>query len=152
MANELAQLILSVLVLVFGAGVEELAPKFLGVGFPVLLCAVMFFASRRPMAASALFAIAAGAVEDAISGLPAMTSVSFFLIIASLARWSGFPRSMAVFAFCGYQAWLWAWVGGLHGGVFARMLMSLPIGVVTAVATGAVLLWAERKAAVDEQG
>ena len=59
MANELAQLILSVLVLVFGAGVEELAPKFLGVGFPVLLCAVMFFASRRPMASSALFAIAA---------------------------------------------------------------------------------------------
>lgn len=152
MANEIAQLTLSLLVLVFGAGIEELAPKFLGVGFPVLLCAVMFFASRRPVSRAVVFAIAAGAVEDALSGLPAMTSVSFFLIVALLARWSGFPRFMAVFAFCGYQMWLWAWVGGLHGGVFARMLVSLPVGAVTAVAVGAVLVWATGKAAVDEQG
>lgn len=152
MANEIAQLTLSLLVLVLGAGIEELAPKFLGVGFPVLLCAVIFFASRRSVSRAVVFAIAAGAVEDAISGLPAMTSVSFFLIVALLARWSGFPRFMAGFAFCGYQMWLWAWVGGLHGGVFARMLVSLPVGAATAAAAGAVLAWAAGKAAVDEQG
>lgn len=152
MANEIAQLTLSLLVLVFGAGIEELAPKFFGVGFPVLLCSVMFLASRRSAARAVIFAIAAGAVEDSISGLPAMTSVSYFLIVALLARWSGFPRFMAAFAFCGYQMWLWAWVGGLHGGVFARMLVSLPIGAVTAVAMCAALVWATRKAAIDEQG
>ena len=152
MANEIAQLTLSLLVLVLGAGFEESAPKFFGVGFPVLLCAVMFFASRRSVSRAVVFAIAAGAVEDAISGLPAMTSVSFFLIVALLARWSGFPRFMAVFAFCGYQMWLWAWVGGLHGGVFARMLVSLPIGAATAVAMYAVLMWVTGKAAIDEQG
>jgi hypothetical protein len=32
------------------------------------------------------------------------------------------------------------------------MLFSLPAGAVAAVAVGAVLMWAERKAAVDEQG
>ena len=152
MGNDLAQLTLSVLVLVLGAGLEELLPKFFGVGFPVLLCAVMVFASRRPASRAVLFAIAAGAVEDSISSLPAMTSVSYFVIVASLARWSGLPRGMAAFAFCGYQAWLCAWAGGMHGGIFARMLVTLPVGLLMAVATDAVLTWAERKAAIDEQG
>ena len=96
--------------------------------------------------------IAAGAVEDAISSLPAMTSVSYFLVAASLSRWSGFPRCTAAFAFLGYQAWLWAWIGTLHGGIFARMFLSLPVGALTAVVTAAVLAWAGRKAAIDEQG
>ena len=152
MGNDIAQLTLSLLVLIFGAGLEELLPKFFGVGFPVLLCAAMYFACRRSASRMVLFAIAAGAVEDAISSLPAMTSVSYFLIAASLARWSGFPRSMAAFAFFGYQAWLWAWVGSLQGGIFGRMLLSLPVGAFTAVATGLVLAWARRKAAIDEQG
>jgi hypothetical protein len=148
--NELAQLALSLLVLVLGAGLEEILPKFFGVGFPVLLCAVMFFASHSSIWRAVVFAVAAGGVEDAISSLPAMTSVSYFLAVSLLSRWSGLPRSMAVFAYCGYQAWLWAWVGGLHGGVFSRFLMSLPVGAVTAVLTGIVLSWAEGKAAIDE--
>ena len=152
MANDLSQLALSVLVLIFGAAVEELAPKFFGVGFPALLCSAMYFAPRRSAPRAVLFAIAAGAVEDAVSSLPAMTSVSYFLIVALLSRWSGLPRGMAAFAFCGYQAWLCAWVGGLQGGLFWRMLFSLPAGAVAAVAVAAVLAWAERKAAIDEQG
>jgi hypothetical protein len=150
--NELAQLTLSVLVLVIGTGLEELLPKCFGVGVPILLCTVMVFASRRSASRAALFAIAAGAMEDAVSSLPAMTSISYFLIVASLARWSGLPRCMAMFAFCGYQAWLGVWVGNLHGGMLGRMLFSLPVGLVTVVATDLILSWAERKAAVDEQG
>lgn len=152
MGNDIAQLTLSILVLVVGAGLEELLPKFFGVGFPVLLCACVYFSSRRSTTRAALFAIAAGAVEDAISSLPAMTSVSYFLVAASLSRWSGFPRCTAAFAFLGYQAWLWAWIGTLHGGIFARMFLSLPVGALTAVVTAAVLAWAGRKAAIDEQG
>jgi hypothetical protein len=149
--NDLSQFILSILTLVIGAGMEELLPKYFGVGAPILLCAVMVFASRRSASRAALFAIAAGAVEDSISSLPAMTSVSYFLIVASLAHWSKLPRCMAIFAFSGYQAWLYAWVGGLQGGVFGRMLFSLPVGLITVVAADWVLLWAERKAAIDEQ-
>jgi hypothetical protein len=111
----------------------------------------VYFASRRPAPQAVVFAIAAGAVEDAISSLPAMTSVSYFLVAASLARWSGLPRCMAGFAFCGYQAWLCAWAGALQGGIFGRMLVSLPVGFATAVVTGIALAWAGGKAAVDEQ-
>ena len=66
MGNDIAQLTLSLLVLIFGAGLEELLPKFFGVGFPVLLCAAMYFACRRSASRMVLFAIAAGAVVFAV--------------------------------------------------------------------------------------
>ena len=77
----------------FGAGAEVLLPKVLGVGFPVLMTAVQFFAVRRPAVSVAMFAIAAGAMEDALSALPPVTSVSYFLGLAALVRWSGMPRA-----------------------------------------------------------
>ena len=136
----------------FGAGAEVLLPKVLGVGFPVLMTAVQFFAVRRPAVPAAMFAIAAGAMEDALSTLPPVTSVSYFLGLAALVRWSGMPRVATLFAFPVYQVWLFVWTSGLGGGVFGRVLMALPFGFVTAIAVWAVLGWIEGKAAIDEQG
>lgn len=151
-ANEVIVLVLSVLVLVFGAGAEVLLPKALGVGFPVLMTAVQFSAARRSAVPAALFAIAAGALEDALAVLPPMTSVSYFLGLAALIRWSGMPRAVALFTYPAYQVWLFVWTSGLGGGVFGRVLLALPVGLFTAVAVGAVLGWMEGRAAVNEQG
>lgn len=149
MKNSSIQLAFTVLVLVIGAGLEEILPKVLGVGFPVLLCAVQFSASRRPMHVAALFALAAGAVEDALSSLVPMTSGSYFLVVAAFARFSGLPRASALLTYPCYQLWLAVWGGG---GVFARTALAFPIGLVTAFAVSGAIAWAGRKAAVDELG
>ena len=41
--------------LVLGAGAEELLPKFLGVGFPILLTATQFFATGRGTLAATMW-------------------------------------------------------------------------------------------------
>ena len=141
------------MVLVLGTGLEELLPKFLGVGFPLLLTAVLLMSVREwTVAALTLFAIAAGTMEDAISSLPTMTSASFFLIVALISRWPGTPRMSAAFAFPCYQIWLSVWTGGFGGGLCTRILLSLPIGVLTILTVGTALTWLSGKAAIDEQG
>ena len=141
----------ALIVLVLGAACEELLPKFFGVGFPVLLTVVQIAAvRRRGLWAAAVVALAAGALEDALSSLPPMTSASYFLAVAALIRWSGLPRAAIVLTYPAYQLWLAAWTGGLGGEVFGRMLLSFPLGVVTAGAAGFLVTWAERRAAVDE--
>lgn len=152
MRNDLLQIVLSVLVLVLGAAAEECLPKMLGIGFPVLLVAVQCVASRRPLSAAALFAVAAGAMEDGVSSLAPMTSVSYFLAVAILVRLAGIPRLATALTFPCYQVWLAIWTGGLEGGIFGRILLAIPVGLVTAPVVGAALAWAERKAAIDELG
>lgn len=150
MKNSLVHLILGLLVVtVFGAA-EELAPKVLGVGFPFLLAAVQYAAAKRPVPAFVVFALAAGAFEDALSSLPPMTSASFFLATAALVRWSGLPRTAILLTFPLYQLWLALWIPALGGGIFARILLSIPFGLLTALVTAAILTLLERKAALDE--
>ena len=127
-------------------------PKFLGVGFPVLLVTSQIVAVRRPLVVAMLFAAAAGGMEDSLSSLPYMTSISFFLLAAMLARRADMPLVASVFTYPAYQIWLSAWTGGLGGGVFGRILLALPIGIVTAIATGWLFRLAERRAALGEQG
>ena len=99
-----------------------------------------------------LFAVAAGAAEDALSGLPYALSVSYFAAVAGLMRGFKLSVGFAVPAYCLYQVWLWIWLGqSLVGGVFLRMLMALPVGVAVLAATHAALYWIDRKAAVDEK-
>ena len=148
MRSNFLSLVFAVVVLCIGAGVEEMLPKFLGVGVPALLAASLVMSVRRPVEA-VLFAIAAGAAEDAISSLPAMTSVSFFLMAAAVVRKAGLA---SLLMYPAYQAWLFVWTSSPGGGFFGRVLLALPVGIVTALAVGAALGWAERKAAVDEQG
>ena len=142
----------SLVVLCFGAGAEELMPKILGVGFPVLLASVQVMAVRGPLPVAMLFAVCAGGFEDALSSLPPMTSVSFFLLAMALVRRVDMPCAAALLTYPAYQVWLSAWTGGLGGGVFGRILVSVPVGVVTAFAVGWAICMAERRTAIDEQG
>ena len=153
MKDNLLQLLFWLLVLVVGAGCEELLPKFLGVGFPILLIAVQLAASGRlPVSLALVVAVAAGALEDALSSLPVMTTVSYLVIVVAFVRGFGFPRAAVALTYPFYQLWLSIWVGSLGGGVFGRLLLSLPIGLVTAAAVGFLVIWLGGKAAIDEQG
>ena len=152
MKGSALQLAFGVMVLVLGAGIEEVCPKFLGVGFPVLLTAVQVAAASRCSATALVtFAIAAGATEDAICSLPPMTSVSFFLIAAGVTRWLDSVRAAAGLSYPCYQIWLTVWTSGLGGGGFSRLLLSLPIGAITAAVAGSALAWLGRKVALDER-
>ena len=112
----------------------------------------MIVAMRRPAATAVLFALAAGAMEDSLSSLPALTSASYFLALAVLVRWSKMPYAAALFAYPVYQMWLFVWTGRSGGGVFGHILLALPLGIVTTLAAELVLGWAERRGAVDEEG
>ena len=152
MTSDFVQIALAALVLVLGASAEEMLPKFFGVGFPVLLASVPFLAVHRGRPAALAFAAAAGAMEEALSGLPPMAGVSFFLALAVLSRGSGLSGTLATLAYPVYQVWLSVWLVGIGGGVFGRVLLAFPIGFLTMLAVGAAVNWLCRKAAVDEQG
>ena len=142
----------SLVVLCLGGGAEELLPKMLGVGFPVLLVSVQVMAVRGPLVAAMLFAVCAGGLEDALSSLPPMTSVSFFLLAMAFVRRVDMPCAASLLTYPAYQVWLFAWTGGLGGGVFGRILVSVPVGAATAFAVGWAICLVERRAAIDEQG
>lgn len=150
MKSEIVQFVMALLTLVVGCAAEELLPKVAGVGFPILMSASVFFATRRRVVPAICFALAAGAAEDALSGLPPATSASFFLAVAALAKWSEFPHGALVLAYPVYQGWLRLWGGAAVDGVYYRVLIAVPFGMVTAFATWLVLAWVERRAAVDE--
>lgn len=152
MKNSSIRFVLALLTLVIGAAAEELLPKFLGVGFPVLLSAIPVVALQRPIALPVLYALAAGGMEDAISGLPLLTSASFFLVVTALSRWTHLPYPLALLAYPVYQVWLRLWCSDLQGSVFGRCLLALPVGAVTFAVVVAVLRTVERKAGADEAG
>ena len=138
------------LALVLGAGCEELLPKMLGVGFPILLMVVVFLSVRFGLLLTVFLAIAAGAMEDAVSSLTPMTSVSFFLIVSVLVRRFGLPYLASMLVFPCYQLWLSVWMGGLN--VFTRILVAIPLGSLTALVVSTVLAQAIEKAAIHERG
>ena len=142
---------MDVLVLVIGAALEELLPKTLGVGFPFLLTAVQFAAPRRSLLAVMLLAIAAGATEESISSLEPMMCVSYFVLAALVVRRLGLPLVATAITYPGFQVWLSVWTVGVGGGIFNRVLLALPIGLMTACAVGAIVDWVGRKAALDER-
>lgn len=153
MGNSLLQFVFCLLLLVFGVGAEEALPRVLGVGCPVLLAAAQLVASRAPAVTLSLFAVAAGAFEDALGVLPTAASASYFLAVAWGVNRLGFPRAGAALTYPGYLLWLWAWTGAGGGGVlFGRLLVSVPLGFATAWAVSLVYFWAERGAALDEAG
>lgn len=150
MRNDILQLLFALLTLIFGAGCEDLLPSFCGVGFPILLVAVQYFAVRASMPVALLFAIAAGAAEDALSGLAPMTSVSYFLLVSVLSRRLDLPFALTALSAPCYQLWLAIWTSGLN--VFTRILLAFPIGLATALVVVWTLETVSRKAALDERG
>jgi len=150
MKNEVVQLTIAAMALVAGGAAEELLPKAAGVGFPVLLMYSIFLATRRNTRSLFMFAVAAGAAEDALSGLPFATSIAFFAMAAAFVHTTGLVRSALALAYPVYQIWLRMWCADLHGGVFGRFLAAFPAGVATAAAVWWIADWIERKGAVDE--
>ena len=151
MIGRVVQFVLSVLVLVLGAAFEELLPRVFGVGVPVLLMSALFFSARQTGPSVLAFAVVAGAVEDALSALPPMTSVSYFLVLALLLRRLGSAWFVPAVAYAGYQVWLSVWVTSIGGDVFKRVLLACPVGLLTAFAVEVALAWLCRKAAADER-
>lgn len=149
--NKRVQFLLALLTLVLGGAAEEMLPKFIGVGFPVLLAATQSFAVRRSLFFAVVFAIAAGAFEDGLASLPVMTSSSFFLALALITRRTDLPLAAVTLAYPFYHVWLFVWSAS-GGDVFSRILVSLPLGFVTAFVTGGLLVYLERKVAIDEAG
>lgn len=151
MPNKRIQLVIALTTVVAATALEELTPPFFGVGMPFLLVCAMTVACRRIAVASVFFAVAAGACEDAVSSLPPLTSVGFFLAAALTVRKLPMPGAAAFFAYPLYQLWLAVWIPDLNGGVFVRTLSAVPVGALTAALTVPVLAWLDRKAGVDEQ-
>ena len=151
MIGSVVQIVLFVLVLVSGAAFEELTPGVFGVGVPVLLMSALFLSVRRAGPSALAFAVVAGAVEDALSALPPMTSVSYFLAVALLLRRLGSAWFVPAVVYAGYQIWLSVWVIHIGGDVFRRVLLACPVGLVTAFAVEVALAWLCRKAAADER-
>jgi hypothetical protein len=150
--SEIVQLVFYAMSLVFGGALEEMLPKFVGVGFPIALAMVMVVAARRTMPVMVVFACAAGAMEDALSGLPVATSASFFLAVAALVRLPMVPRgALMILAFPFYQLWLNVWDSGLNGSVFNRVLLAVPMGIVVICVVAILMKWLERKVAIDEE-
>jgi len=149
--DNLRQFAFGSVLLVLGAGLEELLPKFLGVGFPVLLTTVQAFASGGSLPMVVVLGIVAGALEDALSTLPFLSSVSYFILVALLVRAVGWPRLSAVLTYPCFQLWLALWTSGSDAGIYSRLLLSVPIGGVTACLVGTGIVWLERKGAVDER-
>jgi len=147
-------LLFYLIVLVSGGAMEEMLPKMLGVGVPVLLGWTLFAAVHRSAPTVAVLAIAAGAFEDALSALPLLTSVSFFVVSALAVNrvcggWGG-GRGLAALpallvAYPLYRAWLClvAGGGGLGQTVIPAVLMALAASFVVAF-----FAWCERKAAI----
>jgi len=147
----LRQFAFGIVFLVLGAGAEELLPKCLGVGFPVLLATVLILAGGRgSLPIVFMLAIIAGALEDALASLPLLASVSYFAFVVLAVRHIGFPRLSAAVAYPCYQLWLAFWTSGSDVGIFSRMMVSLPFGGLTVAVVGLVLDWAKEKGAVDE--
>jgi len=92
--------------LVVGGALEELLPKFWGYGVPLLLAASVLVSVRARPVAVILFAIAAGAFEDSLSGLAPLTSASFFTVVAVLTRWTRIPKAALVLSYPAYLLWL----------------------------------------------
>lgn len=152
MRNSVILMLLAIATLVIGGGIESLLPKCAGVGLPVLLTAVHFAALRRNLAAACLFAVAAGAVEDAVAWLPAMTSASYFLAFALFTGWAKMSRLAVAVAYFAYQAWLGIWVAGCGSSVMLRMLLAIPFALLAELVVGGVLSAIDRGVAIDEIG
>jgi len=151
MKREIIILTASVLTLVFGCALEELLPKFAGVGFPVLLMSSIYLASKRNMAASLMFAVAAGAAEDSLCALPFATSAAFFAVSAVFVQFTELKWSTFACAFPAYQLWLGMCIESQNGSIFGRFLTSIPVGLVTAGFVWCILGWVELKGAMDEK-
>lgn len=137
------------LAIVFGGALEELCPRVNDVGCPVLLAVTVFLAWRESALFGLTVALAAGALEEALSGAPPATAISFFVLGAFAVRKLELPMAGAVFAYPAYVSWMALMCLGQERGAFGRLFVSVPLGLVTMAATCACLQFVRRKAGLD---
>ena len=151
MKSECAYLMFAIVALVLCGAAEEMFPKPLGVGFPFLFCATVWFAVRAASTAAFVFALAAGTAEDALAGLPFVMSASYFVLAVFATRFFRLPGIFASFFYFGYQFWLWLWVPDLQGSLFMRGLLALPVGAGVAFCLSVLLDACLRGGGLDEK-
>lgn len=150
MKSEFVQFVFVLIAIVVSAAAEELLPSFAGVGLPLLLALVVAASFGMKVLPSVMTAAGAGAFEDALSSLPPMTSVCFFVIAALVSRQSRYPRPIMLLLFPLHELWAGLCSVGPLGESFGRVLVALPLGAVATVVQRFALAWAERRAGIDE--
>ena len=150
MKDEFVQFVFVVIAIVVSAAAEELLPSFFGMGLPLLLALVIAVAPRLNVLPVVMTSVGAGAFEDALSALPPMTAVCFFVIAALLARRDGFPRVFLVALFPVFELWSGMCILGPMGDVFARALVSIPLGGAALAIQFLAVDRLGRKAGIDE--
>lgn len=147
------------IVLVLGGALEMMLPKLVGVGVPVLLGWTIWVggderAGAGGVGGAVVLAVAAGAFEDALSSLPFLTSVSFFVVAVLVARRIStlqlpFPFGLVLFLACPlYEAWVWLLATPVASGGWCLVLGAACLMSLAAAAFVAVFAWCERKAAL----
>ena len=149
--NNIAQMLMALVALILCGAAEDLLPKICGVGFPCLLTAAIWGAANRKPLAAAIFALAAGSMEDALSALPFVSSAGFFILAAMVTRLLKLRVVFTVLFYAVYQLWLWLWIGALAGGIFMRLCLAIPIALATVLVEEALLNHLARKAALNEK-
>ena len=150
MKNDLIKLLLSMLSIVLLAALEEMLPKVLGVGFPLLLALTVLIAPRSTITSALLIAVASGAFEDSLSSLPFATSMIFFALAAIISRKALFPYGVLFMAYPMYQLWLTLWVPSIGGAIFGRIMNAGIIGFFAMLIIERLLIWLERRLLPDE--
>lgn len=149
MKNDLVRFVFALSALVLGGAAEEILPSWNGVGVPVLLTFAAASAVGRTATESVLAAVAAGAFEESLAGLPPVTAISFFVLSAAAIRGFRTPWIWLAAAYPLYQLWLGLMCAGSGGSVFGRFLVAVPVGAVTVFAGLALLAVLWRKAGAD---
>jgi len=129
--DNVVKLVFTVLALVAGSALEELLPHPGGVGVPLLMGYALFAAEKWHVFAMITVAVAAGGCEDALSSLPYLSSMTFFLLSGAAVRWSRSPVACAVTAYPAYQLWLALLGNGGLAAALPRFVWALPIGAAT---------------------
>lgn len=145
-----SSIVFAVLALIVCGAAEELLPKIASTGFPFLLCAALWNAVSCKKADGIVFAIAAGAAEDALCLLPTPTAATYFPLAAVVCMRMDvslpFP-AIAAAAWGTFQLWLWIWLGDIMGGaVHLRFAVALPMATAAAIATEFLAVLGVKKA------
>jgi hypothetical protein len=148
MKNDFSMIVFALLQLVFASAVECLFPKILSTGLPALLSVAIVFSERgfTTWTETIFIAIIAGAMEDALSGFPPGTSISFFALAVFAIRKLHLPIFYSQIVFPLYFSWMWIWgiVSGCEN--FLRMVFILPVGFLTTLAFSHIIGYLSRKA------
>lgn len=150
MKSEVVQFVFIVIAIVVSAAAEELLPSSFGVGVPLLQAMVMVMATRMKVLPGVMTAVGAGFFEDALSSLPPMTSVCFFVIAALLSRKRYFPSPFLLLLFPLFEFWTGLCILGRREDLFVRLLAAVPLGGAALWIQGMALGWSCRKAGLDE--